>query len=314
MATTLPWPASSSSDQRSAPAVSPSPLVSPSPTALPSPGPSSAVEGLSAGEALPAGQPGQPSQRRRLRLLIAYLGAPFHGFALQDGLPTVARSLGDALERALRHPVELTSAGRTDAGVHAWGQVVSLDANAVADLCRLQRSLNKMLAPTVVVREAAWAPPGFDARRWAVSRRYRYNILCSEWPDPLSAATTWHVGRALDVRRMEAACDVLLGEHDFTSFCHAVRGRPGPLVRRVLGADWSDLGDARLCFEIEATSFCHQMVRSIMGTLIEVGSGRLTAGELTSVLAARDRAAARNIAPPHGLCLWDVKYPSGALG
>ncbi len=257
---------------------------------------------------------GQPGQKRRFRLLIAYLGAPFHGFALQEGLPTVAGSLGAALERALRHPVELTCAGRTDAGVHAWGQVVSLDVNSGADLCRLQRSLNKMLAPTVVVREAAWAPAGFDARRWAVSRRYRYNILCSEWPDPLSAATTWHVGRALDVRRMEAACDVLLGEHDFTSFCHAVRGRPGPLVRRVLGAEWSDLGDARLCFEIEATSFCHQMVRSIMGTLVEVGSGRMTAGELTSVLAARDRSAARNIAPPHGLCLWDVKYPPGALG
>jgi tRNA pseudouridine38-40 synthase len=252
--------------------------------------------------------------QRRLRLLVAYLGAPFHGFALQGDLPTVAGVLGHALERVLRHPVELTCAGRTDAGVHAWGQVVSLDVRADADLARVQRSVNKMLAPDVVVREAAWAPPLFDARRGALSRLYRYHLLCSEWADPLTAATTWHVGRALEVRRMEAACDALLGEHDFSSFCHPVRAsargvRPGPLVRRVLRAGWSEAAGSRLCFEIEASSFCHQMVRSIVGTMVEVGTGRLKAGQLTSVLAARNRAAAGPPAPPHGLCLWEVKYP-----
>lgn len=191
--------------------------------------------------------------------------------------------------------------------------MVSLDARAGADLARVQRSVNKMLAPDVVVREAAWAPATFDARRCALSRQYRYYLLCSEWPDPLMAATSWHVGRALEVRRMEAACDVLLGEHDFSSFCHPVRGRPGPLVRRVLRAEWSDLGSSRLCFDIEASSFCHQMVRSIVGTLVEVGMGRLKAGQLTSVLAARNRGAAGPPAPPHGLCLWAVKYPPEAL-
>ncbi len=250
-------------------------------------------------------------------MLVAYLGTPFHGFALQGDLPTVARALAQALELVLRHPVELTCAGRTDAGVHAWGQVVSLDARADADLDRLQRSVNKLLAPSVVVREADWAPAGFDARRWAKSRAYRYMVLCSEWPNPLIAATTWHVGQALDLRRMEAACDVLLGEHDFSSFCRAVRDpgsrdRVGPPVRRVLRASWSDLGHSRLCFEIEAGSFCHQMVRSIVGTLVEVGTGRRKAGELSSVLAARNRSAAGPVAPPHGLCLWAVKYPPEA--
>jgi tRNA pseudouridine38-40 synthase len=259
-------------------------------------------------------QPGPGSApRRRLRLLVAYLGAPFHGFALQGDLLTVAGVLGAALGRVLRHPVELTCAGRTDAGVHAWGQVVSLDARADADLARVQRSVNKMLAPNVVVREAAWASPLFDARRGAISRMYRYNLLCSEWADPLRAATTWHVGRTLELRRMEVACDALLGEHDFSSFCHPVRGRPGPLVRRVLRAGWSEAGGSRLCFEIEASSFCHQMVRSIVGTMVEVGTGRLKAGELTSVLAARNRAAAGPPAPPHGLCLWEVKYPPEVL-
>ena len=256
----------------------------------------------------------EPAEYRRLRLVVAYLGAPFHGFALQGELPTVAGALGDALQRVLRHPVELTCAGRTDAGVHAWGQVVSLDVRAGADLARVQRSVNKMLAPYVVVREASWAPAGFDARRWALSRRYRYHLSCSEWPDPFVAATSWHVGEGLDVRRMEAACDALLGEHDFSSFCHAVRGRPAPLVRRVLRAEWTGQGCSRLCFEIEASSFCHQMVRSIVGTLVEVGMGRRKAGELTSVLAARNRGAAGQIAPPHGLTLWEVKYPPGVSG
>jgi tRNA pseudouridine38-40 synthase len=250
-----------------------------------------------------------PVERRRARLVVAYLGSPFHGFAAQRGVFTVASALGDALERALRHPVELTCAGRTDAGVHAWGQVVSTDVDAGADLARLQRSVNKMLAPSIAVREARWAGPGFDARRSALSRTYRYSLLCTPGPDPFSALTSWHVGVPLDLRAMQLACDALLGAHDFSSFCHAVRGRPGPLVRRVVRAEWADLGEGRCRFEIEASSFCHQMVRSVVGTLVEVGAGRRKAGGTTAVMAARDRAAAGPVAPPHGLCLWEVKYP-----
>lgn len=225
----------------------------------------------------------------------------------------MAGALGEALERVLRHEVELTCAGRTDAGVHASGQVVSLDADPAADLDRLQRSLNKMLNPAISVEEVAWAPEGFDARRWALSRRYRYSISCSAWPDPLTAATTWHVGHPLDRRGMQAAADALLGEHDFSSFCRAVRGHPGPQVRRVLRAEWSGpdvAGPERLSFEIEANAFCHQMVRSVVGTLVEVGSGRRKAGEMMSLLAACRRGAAGPIAPAHGLCLVEVRYPA----
>jgi tRNA pseudouridine38-40 synthase len=249
-----------------------------------------------------------------VRLVVAYVGTGFHGFALQAGVVTVASALSGALERVLRHPVELTCAGRTDAGVHAWGQVVSLDVGPDADLERMQRSVNKMVAPAVVIREASWAAAGFDARRWALSRRYRYSILCSKWPDPFAAATAWQIETALDLRGMQAAGDALLGEHDFSSFCRAIRGRPGPLLRRVLRADWSDLGDGRLLFEIEAVSFCQQMVRSIVGTLVEVGTGRLRAGEVLAVISARDRSVAGPPAPPHGLCLWEVKYPAHNAG
>ena len=267
--------------------------------------------------------PGAPD-RQRLKLVVAYLGSPFKGFAAQPGQVTVAGALGAALEKVLRHPVDMTCAGRTDAGVHAWGQVVSLDTVAGADLARLQRALNKMLNPLVSVREVSWAPPGFDARRSALWRRYRYRVECATWPDPREAATTWHVGEPLDLRGMQAAADSLLGEHDFSSFCHAVRGRPGPLVRRVLTAEWSSepapavdgppapagAASGRLAFEIKANAFCHQMVRSVVGTLVEVGQGRRRAGDMLAVLEARDRAAAGPMAPPHGLCLEEVGYPS----
>lgn len=256
----------------------------------------------------------QEALRRRLRLVVSYLGTGFHGFALQRGVPTVAGVLGDALEKVLRHPVELTCAGRTDAGVHAWGQVVSLDAAIGADLDRLERSLNKMLAPSVAVREVAWAPEGFDARYSAVFRTYRYSISCRAWPDPFIAATTWQVGAPLDLRAMQAASDPLLGEHDFSSFCHLSKRNPRSLVRRVLAADWYDLGCEQLRFEIKATSFCQQMVRSVVGLLVEVGMGRRKAGEMMGVIAAKERSAAGPVAPAHGLCLWEVGYKAEARG
>lgn len=247
----------------------------------------------------------------RVRLLVAYLGRGFHGFAAQPGLPTVAGALSAALERRLRHTVELVCAGRTDAGVHAWGQVVSFDARADVDLVGLLRALNKTLAPAVVVRAAALATPAFDARRSATWRRYRYRILNRDVPDPFLAATTWQVPARLDLASLRLACDPLYGEHDFSAFCRRPPAPGASLVRRVYDARWFDAGDGLLCFEIEASSFCQQMVRSLVGTLVEIGRGRRRAGDMTAILRSGDRAAAGPPAPPHGLCLWEVGY--GAL-
>lgn len=244
---------------------------------------------------------------RRVRLLVAYLGAGFRGFAAQPGQRTVAGVLVGALERHLRHTVEVTCAGRTDAGVHAWGQVVSFDARADVDLAGLQRSINRSLRPEVVIRSVSVAADDFDARRSATYRCYRYRVLNRPTPDPLRAALCWHVEAPLDLPAMRLACDPLFGEHDFRSFCR----RPAPdasLVRRVREARFVDEGGGVLRFEIVASSFCHQMVRSVVGTLVEVGRGKRRAGELTGIIAARDRAAAGGIAPPHGLCLWEVGY------
>ncbi|MDQ6838433.1 MAG: tRNA pseudouridine(38-40) synthase TruA [Actinomycetota bacterium] len=243
-----------------------------------------------------------------VRLLVSYLGAGYHGFAAQPGQVTVGGELAFALERHLRHTVQLTCAGRTDAGVHAWGQVVSFVARADVDLTALSRSLNRALRPSIVVRAAELGPPGFDARHSAIARRYRYTIVNRAVPDPFWAATAWHVERPLDLAAMRLGCDPLFGEHDFSSFCR--RPPSGSLVRVVRDVRWEDLGHGILRFEIEASSFCQQMVRSLVGTLTDMGLGRRRAGEMSGILRSRNRAGAGQIAPPHGLCLWEVTYPS----
>ena len=246
----------------------------------------------------------------RVRLDIAYDGTGFHGFAENVGVRTVAGTLREALERVLGHRVELTGAGRTDRGVHARGQVVTFDASAERfDPVTIVRSLNKLLGPAIAVRAATIAPEGFDARFSAISRVYRYRVLNTPVHDPLLARTTWHVPAPLDLNAMRIGADALIGEHDFTSFCRKPDGEAS-LRRHVLCTTWRELGEGLLEFEIEAMSFCHQMVRSIVGTLVDMGLGKRKAGEMLAILAARDRNYAGRVAPPQGLVLWQVRYPS----
>jgi tRNA pseudouridine38-40 synthase len=250
----------------------------------------------------------------RARLTVAYDGAGFHGFAVNRDVPTVMAALSAAIATVVRQPVELRGAGRTDAGVHAWGQVVSGDLPAGTDLDDLVRRLNKLCAPSISVREAAWTDADFDARFSATYRCYRYHVWNAPYPNPLLAGRVWFVPQSLALWAMQAACDPLIGEHDFTSFCRRPKvadGDPEPsLVRRVLGARWSHLDDEHhLRFEIRATAFCHQMVRSIVGTLVDVGLGKASPGDVRGILVAKDREAAGQVAPPQGLVLWEVGYP-----
>ncbi len=244
-------------------------------------------------------------------MTVAYDGSGFHGFTENRDVRTVGGELSTALATVLRHPVTLTVAGRTDAGVHAWGNVVSFDAESGdVDLAGVQRHLNSMLGPEIVVRDAAVAPEGFDARRSALARRYRYTVLNRPVPDPFLARTTWHVPETLDLSVLRLACDPLIGEHDFSSFCRAPRRVPdASLVRRVYDARWHDLGDGLLRFDIDATSFCQQMVRALVGTMVPMGLGKRQAGEMAGILRARSRAVADRVAPARGLCLWEVVYP-----
>jgi tRNA pseudouridine38-40 synthase len=268
----------------------------------------SAVGAAEVVETAPAARPAVAT--RRARLLVAYDGSRFHGFAANEGVETVAGRLTEALIKILRMPVELTGAGRTDAGVHGWGQVVSCDLPAHTKLDNLQKRLNSLLAPAIVVRSVDWAPAQFDARFSALWRHYRYTILNTPQPSPFLAATTWHVPKPLDVRAMQLGSDVFIGEHDFSSFCRRPKGQVDPvMIRRVLLTRWSEPEPGILRFEIRANAFCHQMVRSIVGTLVDVGLGKRRAGDQRRVLLTQDRSAAGTIAPPEGLCLWEVGYP-----
>jgi tRNA pseudouridine38-40 synthase len=245
----------------------------------------------------------------KVRLLVAYDGTGFRGFAVQHGQPrtrTVGGVLGTAIEKVLRHPVELVCAGRTDAGVHARGQVVSFEAEPGLDPWRLQAALNSMLGPEVVVRSADIVEPGFDARRGATARTYVYTIVNRAVADPFLARYAWWISDPLDLRLLRLGADVFVGEHDFSSFCRKREGTT--TTRRVTSARWYDEGDGVLRFEIRARAFCWQMVRSIVGTLVEVGNGKRRPGDLLAVLRAADRTEAAQPAPPQGLCLWDVEY------
>lgn len=253
-----------------------------------------------------------PPVRSRVRMTIAYDGTGYKGFAYQPGgVKTVAGTLADAIEKVLKHPVRFVVAGRTDAGVHAWGNVVHFDSPLEAeaiDLPSLQRSLNKMLKPSIVVRDAALAEDDFHARFSAVGRRYRYTVLNRPVPDPFLATTAWLVEEPLDLRGMQAACDPLFGEHDFSSFCRKPPDSSGSNVRRVRDARWVALEDGRVRFDVEASSFCQQMVRSLVGTMVDVGLGKKRAGEIAGILRAKDRSLAGQLAPPQGLVLWEVLY------
>lgn len=248
----------------------------------------------------------------RVRMVVAYDGSSFHGFAAQPGQRTVAGVLGEAIEKVARRPADLTGAGRTDRGVHAWGQVVSLDLPGSVDLGALHRSLVKLCGPAVVVRQVERADDDFDARFSAKARTYRYTVLNRPVPDPFLAATSWHVPEPLDLELLTLACDPFLGEHDFSAFCRrpkVAEGQEAPsLVRRVRRAAWTELDDGVLRLEIEANAFCHQMVRSVVGTMVAAGRAELRAGDIRGVLRSGDRAAAAPVAPPHGLCLWHVSY------
>lgn len=254
---------------------------------------------------------------RRARLTVAYDGTSFHGFAENDGVRTVMGELRDAVEKVVRQRVELVGAGRTDAGVHGWGQVVSCGLPDDTDLDSLVRRVNRMCGPAVVARAAVWAEhPDFSARFSARWRHYRYDVWNAPQPNPFLAPTSWHVVQPLSLPALRLACDPLIGEHEFSSFCRrskAAVGQPEPsMTRRVMLARWSevptDYGAGLLRFEIRANAFCHQMVRSIVGTLVDAGAGKLHAGDVRGILLAKDRQAAGQVAPPHGLCLWEVGY------
>lgn len=249
-----------------------------------------------------------------LALTVAYDGAAFAGFARQPGQSTVQSELERALGTMLRREVLTTGAGRTDAGVHALGQVVSFPATgSEPEAGTLLRSLNALAGPGISVREVRSAREGFSARFDAVSREYRYRIANAAVPPLFLRPVAWWVKSELDVETMRVGAGTLLGEHDFRSFCVTESAQGKRTVRRIDAIELfaeEQLGEQNLVLRVAGNAFLHSMVRTIVGTLVEVGVGRREPGWVGEALAACDRTAAGPTAPACGLTLWSVDYPA----
>jgi tRNA pseudouridine38-40 synthase len=248
-----------------------------------------------------------------LKLTLEYDGAPFVGWQVQPNGPSVQAAVENAVETLCGASARVTGAGRTDAGVHARGQVASLDPPRALPLSAWTAGLNAHLPPEVACTRAEEAPPGFDARRWARGKRYVYTLARSPVRSPLWRGRAWEVRRPLDVAAMTAALRHLRGRHDFS----ALRAADCPArttVREVreLSIRAEPLREGELIeFRIEATAFLKHMVRNLVGTLVEVGHGKRSPDSLRDLLESRDRTHAGPTAPPHGLVLDEVFYLPG---
>ncbi len=245
----------------------------------------------------------------RVRAVVAYDGTDYQGFQRQKNGPSVQEVLERALEQVTGERVTVLAAGRTDTGVHAEGQVIAFDTEWKHPLTALLRALNAALPPDVVVRELAPARPDFHPRYDAVSRYYRYTIYNHPIRSPLARRTSFHVAQPLDVVAMQQAADLLMGEHDFAAFGTPPKGEN--TIRQVFRAEWRNEWPW-LYFDIEADAFLYRMVRTLVGTMIRVGLGRISVEEFRQILESRDRRRAGPAAPPHGLCLMAVRYAGDA--
>lgn len=259
---------------------------------------------------------------RTIRLLLAYDGTAFHGWQRQPGLRTIQACLEEAVNKITGEPVALIASGRTDAGVHALGQVAHFTTSSAIPVGNLLQALNDSLPPEVRIVQSEDAPPGFHARYEAKSKLYRYRILQTSICSPFVSRYVWHYPYALDRRAMAQAAHALVGEYDFTSFAAAAQVEdecPEPnarfeikkksMVRRIMLSRilWSQRRQT-IAYEVEGSGFLHHMVRNIVGTLVEVGRGAMDPGGMARILGARDRSSAGPTAPAQGLSLVRVSY------
>lgn len=247
----------------------------------------------------------------RLRLDVSYDGTAFSGWARQPGLRTVCGVLEESLSRVLREPALLTVAGRTDAGVHADGQVAHVDLAAMpADLGKLVRRMSRFLPADVRIKRISGAPKDFDARFSAIRRHYEYRLTTAIYgadPRDVRGIVAWR--RDLDVDSMRAGSAQLLGLHDFAAFCRRREG--ATTVRELQRFDWERVGD-RLTARVSADAFCWSMVRSLVGAMLAVGEGRRSPDWALTLLDEGERSSSITVAPAHGLSLVGVDYPADA--
>lgn len=250
---------------------------------------------------------------RKIGAVVSYVGTSYSGFAFQENQKTIAGDLLEAMEVCLVFKPRLAVAGRTDSGVHAFGQVISfsLPMHVRFTPIRFVNSMNSLLDPKISVRVAWEAANDFDARFSARFRKYRYRFSLGSTPDPFADPFCWRIGMPLDIDLMDRASSYLVGEHDFSSFCR--KDPNGASLVRRLDSVFFEEGEGFIDMWVAASSFCHQMVRSIAGLLYQVGTGIIEPNYVSGALLARDRASVKLLAPARGLTLWEVGYDEGVL-
>lgn len=241
-----------------------------------------------------------------LKLTLEYDGSNYSGWQLQPRHDSIQGRIEAALERIFATPVRVFGSGRTDAGVHARGQVASISIPRPFDPAELQRALNAMLPPDIVALAVAPAPDDFDPRRDARSRVYEYRVLNRKIASAFEYRYSWLVRDQLDLAAMNRAARIFVGEHDFAAF-RSLGTDVTTTVRRVMSSEWTRDADV-VVYRVEATSFLRHMVRAMVAAMVDVGRGKLTPENVAAILAGRDRHAAPANAPPGGLYLVEVRY------
>lgn len=244
---------------------------------------------------------------RHIRLVVEYDGTELHGWQRQANAPTVQQHLEESLARILTHEVVVTGASRTDAGVHARGQVASFHTERTIPVHGVQRGLNSTLPDAIAIRDAHEVPDDFHPRFSATGKHYRYTLFTRRERAPRLRARAWHVAEHLDAFAMQEAAGVLVGEHDFSSF-RAAGCTAKTTTRRIHSITITRTEPDMLEVDVRGNAFLRGMVRILVGTLSEVGTGKRTAAQLAEILAARDRTKAGITAPAHGLELMEVRY------
>ena len=242
----------------------------------------------------------------KIALLIEYEGTGYHGFQVQSNVPTIQEELEKAIQKITGEKIRLHGAGRTDAGVHAKGQVAAFEFASAFSPLSLVRAMNAYLPPDIVVKDACQVEASFNPRRDALSREYRYTIMNGSLPSPFSRRWAYFKPRKLDVSAMNKACEIMKGEHDFASFTNS-EGRAKNTIRTVFKTEVRKKNDF-ISIDMVANAFLPQQVRRTVGYLVEIGSGNMGAGDFYEMINSGRIGLAEHVVPPHGLCLMKVNY------
>lgn len=244
---------------------------------------------------------------RNIKLTIEYDGTNYIGWQIQPKGETIQGVIEERLKKITSEDVHLIGAGRTDSGVHAHGQVANFKTNSNIDIFSLQKALNSLLPEDIVIKKVEEVDLGFNARKHAKTKVYEYRILNRETPSVFLRRFTWHIPYRLNLREIKKATELIIGEHDFSSF-RSSGSTAKNSIRKIFRAEWKRGSDGMILFEIEANGFLKQMVRAIVGSLIEVGRGKIDIETFKKILKSKDRRKAGPTAPANALILKEVKY------